>query len=284
MVRIASVLLLIIAFAHDGLSQSFYSVRRDRSLILILGTGTSSYFGELKNDGDFIDAKPNLNVGFQYFFLPRVAGRLEATWFQLSGDDSKADDSGRKKRNLSFVSNNFEIAIGANIYLVPQANRYYQRPLFNPYVFVGFGLAYINPIAKLDGERHALQPLQTEGVKYSKIQPVIPFGLGARLKMGPFFNLVVEGGYRKTFTDYLDDVSTVHPDKTGWDPVRTALSDRSPELGLAPYEVGTKRGNPDSKDGYFLANIKIEYYMATPFSIGDPSRRLYKQKRKAYHR
>jgi hypothetical protein len=284
MTRIGGVLLLLIALGIQAFSQSFYSVRRDRSLILVMGTGTSSYFGELKNDGDFIDAKPNLTVGFQYFFLPRVSGRLEATWFQLSGDDAKADDGSRKKRNLSFTSNNFEIALTGNIFLIPQANRYYQRPLFNPYVFVGFGLAYVNPTAKLDGERYSLPPLQTEGVKYSKIQPVVPFGLGARLKVGPFFNVVIEAGYRKTFTDYLDDVSTVHPDKTGWDPVRSALSDRRPELGLAPYEVGTQRGNPESDDGYFLANIKIEYYLPTPFAIGDPSRRLYNQKRRAYHR
>jgi hypothetical protein len=284
MTRIVIILFIIITFLQDGLSQSFYSVRRDRSLIFMAGTGTSSYFGELKNDGDYIDAKPNLALGFQYFFFPRLSGSLQATWFQLSGDDAKADDPSRVRRNLSFNSNNFEIALTGNLLLVPQAQRYYQRPTFNPYFFAGFGLAYVNPTARLDGEKHALQPLQTEGVNYSKIQPVIPFGLGAKLKIGPFFNIVVEGGYRKTFTDYIDDVSTVHPDKTGWDPVRAALSDRRPELGLTPYEPGTQRGNPEKDDSYFLLNLKVEYYMTTPFRIGDPSRRMYRQKRRPSHR
>jgi hypothetical protein len=264
-------------------AQSFYSVRRNRSLIFIAGTGTSTYFGELKNDGDYMDAKPNLNVGLQYYFYPRLSARVEANWFQLSGDDALADDSfnGRKGRNLSFVSNNYEITASGMINLFPNATRYYQRPTFNVYGFAGIGFLYMNPKARnANGDKVALQPLMTEGVKYSRFQPVIPYGLGIRLKLGPFFNAAIEGGYRMIFTDYLDDVSTVHPDKTGWSQERIEMSDRRPELGLNPYPVGARRGNPDTNDGYFLANLKIEYYLPSTFALGDPSKRLYRQQRK----
>src|SRR5436190_20540098 len=90
-------------------AQSFYAIRRERSLILVAGTGTSSYFGELKNNKDYIDAKPTFNVGLMAYATNRLALRTEATWFQLKGSDSKADDNSRRKRNLSFSSNNFEI-------------------------------------------------------------------------------------------------------------------------------------------------------------------------------
>src|SRR5690606_28354349 len=104
------------------------------------------------------------------------------------------------------------------------------------------------------------------GVAYSRTQIVIPSGLGVKVKAGPFFNIALAGGYRKTFTDDLDDVSTVHPDKSSWtDPIRIALSDRGPEVDASPRPAGAVRGNPDKKDGYFLMNLKVEYYLPTTF-------------------
>lgn len=286
--KLAILTLLLATLVQFTEAQSFYAIRRDRSLIMVVGTGTSTYFGELKNEGDYMDAKPNLNVGLQYFLFPRIAARAEITWFQLSGDDADADDSfnGRKGRNLSFVSNNYEVVFSGTVNLFANGNRYYQRPTVNVYGFVGIGMLYLNPKAELDGKKYALQPLQTEGVSYSRFQPVVPYGLGAKLKVGPFFNVAVEGGYRLIFTDYLDDVSTVHPDKTGWDPDRVALSDRRPELGpgFNAYPVGAKRGNPEANDGYFLLNLKVEYYLPTNFMLGDPSKRLYRQKRNSLYK
>lgn len=272
---------LLICASIYAESQSFYSIRRDRHLILHGGMGTSSYFGELNNPGDYIDAKPNINVGAQYFLKPRINVRADLTWFQLSGSDEEADES-RKPRNLSFRSNNFELTATGAFYLFPIGTRFYQRPLFNVYGFAGVGYLFFNPAARLDGEWHALQPLKTEGVSYSRSQIVLPYGLGMRLRVGPFFNLALEGGYRTTFTDYLDDVSTVHQDKTTWtDPIAIALSDRGPEIGMEPRAPGSIRGNPDSNDGYFILNAKIEYYL--PSSFGE-RRKLYTQKRKLFRK
>lgn len=274
---------LLITAAVVAEAQSFYAIRRSRSLILSVGTGTATYFGELKNDGDYIDAKPNLNVGLQYFVIPQLAVRGEVNWFQLTGNDAEANGGGRDRRNLSFVSDNYEIGLTGALHLKPMSYRYYQRQPFNAYVFTGLSLLYFNPKAELNGVKYALAPLMTEDVKYSRTQFVIPFGGGVKFKAGPFFNFVIEGGYRKTFTDYLDDVSTVHPDKSTWtDPVRIALSDRGPEVDAAPRPPGSIRGNPDKKDGYFLMNVKIEYYLPTKF--GPKSNAAYRKKRRPYNR
>jgi hypothetical protein len=281
-----SFIVFLVLLGEVCFSQSFYAVRRDRTLIFSAGTGTSTYFGELQNKGDFIDAKPNLNVGLQYFVTPRVSARVEANWFQLSGDDKKANGGGRHVRNLSFRSNNYEIVATAAVSLFPNGTRYYQRKVFNPYGFVGVGFMYFSPTAELNGTRYALQPLMTEDVKYNRTQIVVPYGLGARLKVGPFFNFVIEGGYRLTFTDYLDDVSTVHQDKSTWtDPVRVALSDRASEAGFEPFAPGSIRGNPKTNDGYMLLNAKIEYYLPTNFIMkNNNSRRIYKAKRRSMRR
>lgn len=274
---------LMVTVAVVAEAQSFYALRRSRSLILSVGTGTSTYFGELKNDNDYIDAKPNFNVGLQYFIIPQLAIRGEANWFQLSGDDAEANSGGRDQRNLSFISDNYEVSVTAALHLKPMAYRYYQRPPFNVYAFAGLGIGYFNPKAELNGVRYALAPLKTEDVEYSRTQIVVPFGLGVKIKAGPFFNIVAEGGYRKTFTDYIDDVSTVHPDKSSWtDPVRIALSDRGPEVDAAPRTPGYIRGNPEKKDGYALLNLKIEYYL--PTSFGPRNNPAYRKKRRPYNR
>jgi hypothetical protein len=272
-------LLAVNAILFIAPAQSFYAVRRDRSLIFHVGTGTSTYLGELSNPGDYMDAKPNLNFGLQHFFTSRISARAEITWFQLSGDDAKADESGRKNRNLSFISNNYEISLTGAVNFYPLGKRFYQRPKLNFYGFLGVGMLYMNPKTDFNGERYALQPLQTEGVAYSKVQPVIPYGLGVKAKVGPFMNVAIEGSSRIVFTDYLDDVSTINPDKTGWDATRTALSDRRSEIGLQPYAVGTRRGNSEKNDSYFLVNIKIEYYLPHNFIFGNESKRAYKRKR-----
>jgi len=281
---IASIL-LVSSFCADA--QSFYAARRERSLILVGGIGTSSYFGELTNPGDLWRAKPALSAGLQYYINNVVSIRAEADWFQLKGDDAKAPaETGRPPRNLSFKSDNFEANFTGHISLLPQGRRFYQRPPVNLYAFGGLGFLYFNPKTEYQGEKYALQPLQTELVKYSRFAFVIPFGLGTKFKIGPFFNLAIEGGYRVTFTDYLDDVSTFHVDAAAFsNPIAAALSDRGPEVGAKKAEVGAIRGNPKTNDGYFLFSAKVEYYLPANFSIGGNSQqKLLKKKRNAFYR
>jgi hypothetical protein len=170
--------------------------------------------------------------------------------------------------------------------LGPHGQRFYQRPRINFYGFIGIGLLYFNPKTEYQGEKIALQPLQTEGVKYSKFAPVIPYGLGGKVMLSPFLNIGIEAGYRKAFTDYLDDVSTVHLGVGVGafdDPLAEALSDRRPELGIDPAAPGTQRGNPDKKDAYMLLTLKIEYYLPGDI-FGNSNKKLYKNKRKAYYK
>ena len=283
--RVLNVLVLFIIFLPEFLhAQSFYAVRKERSLILVAGVGTSTYFGELANPKDYVDAKPTLNIGLQYYLTNRISVRTEAVYFRLSGDDAKADDDGRITRNLSFMSNNFELNAVGLIQLGPHGQRFYQRPKLNFYGFAGIGLLYFNPKAEYQGEKVALQPLQTEGVEYKRIGLVIPYGLGTKIMLSPFINVCIEGGHRKVFTDYLDDVSTVYKDQASFtDPLAAALADRRPEIGLPTQPAGSKRGNPDKKDGYMLLNVKFEYYLPGDI-FGNSSKKLYKSKRKAYYR
>jgi hypothetical protein len=232
---------------------------------LSAGTGSSTYYGELTNPGTLIKYQPNFNVGLQYFVTERISVRTEANWFLLQGDDNVATDGGRRQRNLSFRSNCVELSATGSVSLYSNGPRFYRRPKINIYGFGGIGLLYFNPTADYKGQTYSLQPLRTEGVAYSLVVPVIPFGLGARLRVGPYTNIVVEAGWRKTFTDYLDDVSSKYVDNASFtDPIAKALADRrqeyDPNLPLA--KAGSIRGNPNAYDSYLLLNAKIEYYLA----------------------
>ncbi len=257
-------------------AQSFYAIRRERSLILVAGTGSSSYMGELKSQNLSLDPKLNINAGLQVYASNRLSARAEVTWFQLSGSDANSSDNSRRKRNLSFTSNNVELSVTAALNFLPNGNRYYRRPPYNFYIFGGIGGIYFNPKAEYQGTKYALQPLKTEGVSYSRFALVIPMGGGARVRMGPNMNLAIEAGYRKTFTDYLDDVSTVYKGVGNFtDPIAAALSDRRVELGYPAVPAGTQRGSSQGKDGYFLLNVKLEYYLPGNFQLFGGSQKKY---------
>lgn len=263
--RILTILIVFI-IAQDVKSQSFFAIRQERRIILTAGTGTATYFGELSNPGTVINLQPNLNVGLQTYLNPRVSVRGELNWFVLHGDDKLANDAARQSRALSFRSNCFELSAIGEISLFANGNRYYRRPTINFYGFAGIGLLYFNPVADYNGKAYSLAPLHTEGVNYSRVTPVIPMGLGGRLKLTPNLNLVVEGGFRKTFTDYLDDVSTRYTAPDASDPVRAYF--QNPGAGVTNnFTTGTRRGNPKTMDSYFLLNAKIEYYLPS-FNIG----------------
>jgi len=280
------VLGIIAGVPLTGYSQSFYSIKRNRNFLVSLGTGTANYYGEMVNPGEFGMLRPNVAVGAEYYVTSRISVRSELTWFQLSGDDAKADDD-RKERNLSFRSNNIELSVLGAINLTPAGLRFYQRSKLNFHVFAGVGALYFNPKAKYQGKWYALQPLETENKKYSRIQAVIPLGVGARIKINPFFNILVEGGYRITFTDYLDDASsTRYPDGALLkSDLARALSDRRVEIGTQPSKptlVG-KRGNPAKMDGYLITNVTLQYYLPEMIFYNGRNK-LYNTKRKYYYK
>ena len=246
--------------------QTFFNNKYNRRYVVSAGSGISSYYGDLNSPKDKLDFGVNLFGGLQYMVSPQFGVRLEFGYFRLAGQDSGSRHQVHVERNLSFRSNNLELALHGVYNIMPGGSRFYQRQVVNPFVTGGVGILKFNPRAEYQGKTYALRRLQTEGDKYGQFTPVIIIGGGARIMINPFINGVIEIGYRKSFTDYLDDVSTVHVDKaTFLDPVAVALSDRAAEAGYPPREAGTIRGNSDRKDAYLLINAKIEYYLPYTF-------------------
>lgn len=287
--RLLFLVICCVGFSYLADAQSFYAIRRHRNLLVNFGSGIASYKGDLVNPNEIGIIKPNITAGAEYFYNPRLSVKTQLTWFQIKGDDSRANDD-RWERNLSFQSGNIEFMVTGTVNAVQLRRRWYDRPKINPYGFAGAGLLYFNPKAYLDGKKYNLRDYKTEGVAYSRIQPVVNVGAGARFFVNYFFNIVVEGGYRFSFTDYLDDASRkryLPVEELGGDvnSIRYRLSDRRPEVDTQPANpsMAGVRGNPENNDGYFILNISLQYYLPKEI-FRQSQRKLYNSKRRAIYR
>jgi hypothetical protein len=150
---------------------------------------------------------------------------------------------------------------------------------FSPFLYAGIAVFHYDPYAyDTLGRLLYLQPLSTEGEglpqypdqkPYSLTQFAIPVGGGIKFRVSENIILAYEIGFRKTFTDYLDDVSSYYVDQAilqnakGGQAVEMAY--RGNELkGGAPYPpAGTKRGSAKTKDIYYYTGIRVSIAILT---------------------
>jgi hypothetical protein len=216
-----------------------------------LNAGTATYTGDLCDGGGCVTFRPSFGIGYMYRFNQNFSFRSELNYYHLYSKDYYP------ARNLSFRSDNFELYGAAKYDFIPYDPHHAKRKLLNPFAFLGLGLTRFNPKAELNGHWYALQPLQTEGHKYSRTALIIPFGLGVKISCSQAIDFIVEGGLRKAFTDHLDDVSADHYQQVSSfnDPVAAALSNRSAN----PERYWSQRGNPHKRDWYYLIQLKVVY-------------------------
>lgn len=232
----------------------------------------ASYLGDLTPPQNlFIELNAGLGVYGRYNISRHFAFRGQLTVGRVSGDDENSNfSSGRLQRNLNFRSRIWEAAVLSEVNLLPFDPTAKKRPLI-PYAFMGVAFFHFRPKAQYSFEWIDLQPLSTEGqgfAEYPDRQPYqlwqwsIPFGGGIKLALKNNWVLGVEVGLRKTFTDYLDDVSTTYPDRelvrAYKGDIAAALSNRSTDMDGDPIALeGEKRGSPEGKDWYTFSGVTI---------------------------
>ena len=184
----------------------------------------------------------------------------------LSGTDANANDEGRRNRNLHFRSPLDELSV-SGVFFYP--NKFQKKSLFKPFVTLGVGAFRFNPQANLDGKWYELQPLSTEGQglknypsrkPYSRVQICFPVGIGTQVALNRRVDLTFEFSFRKTLTDYIDDVSTTYVSledltKEKGD-VAATLSNRtlSNNARLQGFN-GMRRGDSRNKDWYVIGSV-----------------------------
>ena len=225
--------------------------------------GVANYQGDLKAKAiSLSQAKLMGSLGAQYDLSEHITARSYLTLTSLQADD-KNGTAAMKQRNLNFRSKIEDWELTAQYSFFNLNDRWW-----TPYIFAGVGVYHFNPYTKdTSGKKYFLQPLSTEGegfmtgVKnYKLTQFSVPVGFGAEYSLNEDMRLGIEFGYRKIFTDYLDDVSNNYVDETTLFNARGAkaveLAYRGNEVQAGPYPAGgARRGNPNNKDGYYYVAI-----------------------------
>jgi hypothetical protein len=226
--------------------------------------GGSYYIGELNPTKHFSSlTRPAGGIIFRHNFNRRFAAAANAYFGSVQGIDARSSSYEQQQRNLSFRSNIYEFAVRGEFnfveYMIGD-----DKHSFTPFMFLGVGVFNFNPKASFGNQWVALQPLHTEGQAkaYSKVQMAIPFGAGIRVNLAKRIGLLAEWGMRKTFTDYIDDVSTVYAnpaDLAEYGALSVAIADRS---GVGYTNIGRQRGNPRNKDWYAFAGLTLTFQLA----------------------
>ena len=199
----------------------------------------------------------------------QIIVRLGGTYAIVGGADRFSKDTSRQVRNLAFETMLIEGSLVGEYYLF---NLYERR--ISPYAFAGFAVYSFNPYAYNNGQKVFLNPLSTEGQglsgypdrkPYSLTQLAIPFGGGVKFALTENLRIGIEGGLRKLFTDYLDDVSTNYVDATellaAKGQLAVDMSYRGDETIGSPFypSKGTQRGSPKAKDYYYFTGLHLTY-------------------------
>ena len=195
--------------------------------------GASYYLGDLNPRGHFSFSRPAMGIFYRYSTHYRYAFRFGFNYGNITADDAKSKELNQLERNVNFHSKIYDIHAVAEFNFVDYRIGI-DKHRFTMFIFAGLGGFYFDPQTSY-GQGDAPEDKLHGGFvtkKYSKFQINVPYGIGFKWNLGGIFGLGVEWSPRKTFTDYLDNVS-------------------------AEYADGTMRGNPRTKDWYFFYGVTL---------------------------
>jgi hypothetical protein len=263
-VKKISLILIVLVCYFSACTQEF-----DTSPTIGLLAGAMNYQGDLK---------PN-SFTFQHsnLILSLILRKPLSRWFAVRagatiGKVEAADRYNRdylQRRNLSFASGIKELFTFLEADVLDISTK-----KFTPFAYGGIVLYHFDPYTlDANNNRVYLQPLSTEGQGlpgypdrkvYKLTQFAAAFGGGLRFAFTDCTSIALEFSQRKTFTDYLDDVSTSYIDRNALlatkGQLAVDLAYRGDEVhNPSPYPPdGEQRGTPSEMDWYYFMGISAD--------------------------
>ncbi|UII34430.1 DUF6089 family protein [Fulvivirga ulvae] len=206
------------------------------------GLGGFKYSGDLSRGINLKSIKPAGTVFFRSNISKAVSFRIAATAGKLAGSDEKTPiDPFAENRDHSFDIFLFEASTVFEYHFLKWRD---ESTLlrWTPYFFGGFAIFGVS------GESEKPE-------EYSNVQPAVPFGFGFKYVLNPKWYLGAEFGARKTFFDYLDNVS-------------------SGDGTIKDYQYGNKFDN----DLYYFMGVSLTYSFYTIPCPSSPYKKNYRRR------
>lgn len=185
------------------------------------GIGGFNYKGDISPNFRFRFFKPGGSVFFRYNPNNALSLRAEVAGGLIGAKDEYSKDPFQQARNMSFNTTIFEgSAVAEYNFLDFKEKRFVVN--WTPYVFGGIGYSKFNP------------EIKTGDYKTSSM--ILPYGVGIKYQIRRPWNIGLEYGTRKTFTDFLDNL--------GGDPT---TNDK------------LLQGDPSHKDTYYYVRLSVTY-------------------------
>lgn len=188
------------------------------------GINSFNYTGDLSRSYDLANSTIGAHVYLVRNFKNGWSSKLALAGGGIKGVDNRPEDALSERRSFSF--NDFLTELSASLnydFLDYKSDKALVN--FTPYVTVGLGFFLINRAEK-------------NGV-YSDIQMMLPFGGGIKYRLNEFWSLNFEFSARKTFFDYLDNIS------------EEEIVDKRNSTFLF--------GNWEDNDWYYFAGLSVSY-------------------------
>jgi opacity protein-like surface antigen len=254
-----------------GILFFYANVLLSQQLHLNFFGGIANYKGDLQYNPkggkqiSFKQPRFAAGLGLEYELSNKLTLRFAITSGKIHADDKR--QPGQEQRNLNFTSPIFDVMLGVQYYILDPSSH-----IFSPYVFAGGGYFHFNPYTTdVSGKKVFLKPLSTEGQgfvtdrePYNLSQFSFPFGGGLKFSVSDNLRIGVEVSLRKTFTDYLDDVSTTYADPnvllSNRGQLSVDLAYRGDEVNAGFYPAAdTPRGTLVAKDWYYFTGLTLSY-------------------------
>jgi hypothetical protein len=254
------IIILLVLFATPGLKAQ---------LEVGFFGGTSFYMGDLNPNIPFLQPDFAYGVLARYNFSSRWAAKMNLYQGVIHGDDEVSNF--QSERALTFRSGITELGGTMEFHFLPYFNGS-MRSYWTPYLFAGAAMVYHRPQRNetdlrdygTEGQYNTqfLLPPDTERPEYSYYSFSIPFGIGLKYSFSKRISASLEWGMRKTFTDYLDDVSTTYYTSAAL--VSQGTQEYEDLLYSDPnlsHEPNMQRGNSQTNDWYSFAGLTITYFI-----------------------
>lgn len=184
------------------------------------GIGTFNYTGDLVRNYDFAYSRPAATVIYRSNINRIVSFRASVTGGKIEASE-KPIDVFAAQRNASFDIFLLEGSMGIEYHFLNWKDG--KVPMrFTPYLFGGLAL-------------FGISGNDTKPAEYSNVQMSVPFGGGFKYIVNPRWYVALEFGVRKTFFDYLDNVSD--------------FKDQA--------QKNYRYGNPNDTDTYYFLGITL---------------------------